>query len=62
VTRLSAFVRFSEEPRRITSSSSGMSEACADILDVPRQAAWKIAMVARQYGDKLEQESEGRVS
>jgi hypothetical protein len=41
-----------------------MSEACADILDVPRQAAWKIAMVARQCGDKLklEQESEGRVS
>jgi hypothetical protein len=62
VTRLSVFVRFSVEPRRITSSSSGMSEACADMLNVPQQAAWKIAMAAHQCGDKLKKESEGRVS
>jgi hypothetical protein len=32
------------------------------MLNVPQQAAWKIAMAARQCGDKLKKESEGRVS
>jgi hypothetical protein len=47
--RLSVFARRSGEPRSITSSSSGMSGACADILNSPT-AAWKIATAARQFG------------